>query len=224
MATKQVAKLWGMDFSVVPEGLARDEVVAYVDDLKSELQTTGPKGAQQSSLVKLAEQTVIEAHKLAEEVLEQAHTDAEAEAARIRKAAEEQARQQVQHILEAGQAESGAKSDALIAKAEQQAQQILKRARRTAQDGLQSAQQKADDIRSEAELEAEFALRKLMARVTGEIGEAVTAICNKVLPAVKESAWTPVNESASGNGKVAAVAVAATRRVKAKPSPKNRKN
>ena len=83
MATKQVAKLWGMDFSVVPEGLARDEVVAYVDGLKSELQTTGPKGAQQSSLVKLAEQTVIEAHKLAEEVLEQAHTDAEAEAARI---------------------------------------------------------------------------------------------------------------------------------------------
>ncbi len=222
MATKQVAKLWGTDFSVVPEGLAREEVVAYVDGLKSELQTNESKGAQQSSLVKLAEQTVIEAHKLAEDVIEQAHVEAEAEAAKIRKAAEEQARQQVQQILEAGQAESGAKSDATIAKADQQAQQILKRARRTAQDSLQSAEQKADDIRSEAELEAEFALRKLMTRVTGEIGDAVTAICNSVLPAVKESAWASVHESPSGNGKVGAATVAATR-VKAKPSPKNKK-
>ena len=89
MVSGNAKKLFGTEFSIVPHGLSEEEVVSFVNNLKLEPHNGGFDEKRQSSLITLAEQTVIEAHKLAESIKEQAVRDAEAEAARITKVAEE---------------------------------------------------------------------------------------------------------------------------------------
>ena len=61
VATTNTAKEhWGVKFSVVPNGLSEEEVVSFVDDLMKSSKSSDDK---QASLIKLAEQTVIEADK-----------------------------------------------------------------------------------------------------------------------------------------------------------------
>ena len=150
MATNHVKQIWGTEFSIVPNGLSEEEVVSFVDSLMVRNQDGGAVEKRQSSLIQLAEQTVIEAHKLAESIKEQAVRDGEAEAARITKLAEEKAREQAQRIREAAQEEANANASEIVANAQQEAQQLGRKARREAQDILQAARQRAEDIESEA--------------------------------------------------------------------------
>jgi len=72
----QTRNLWGKEFSIVGDGLAEAEVVAFVSELLQRQQ-------HQSSLMELAQRTVIEAEKLALSLREKAKSEAEAEAAGI---------------------------------------------------------------------------------------------------------------------------------------------
>ena len=90
----------------VPDGPSEEQVVAYVESLTPQTQNGGPDSGRQSSLVKLAEQTVIEAHKLAEEIKEQAIKDAEAQSAEVLEAAEGGAREQAHDMLEVAKEEA----------------------------------------------------------------------------------------------------------------------
>ena len=80
--------LWGEEFHVVPEGLAEDEVVSFVDDLMEQSRQIRDDQERQASLHRLAEQTVVEADKLAASIKQQARGEAEAEAARLIAAAD----------------------------------------------------------------------------------------------------------------------------------------
>lgn len=182
MTIDRVKEHWGVDFSIVPEGLAEDQVVNYVNDLVARTQNGREEQDHNSPLFKLAEQTVIEAHKIAESTKEQAIQEAEAEAAKIRMDAEEAALEQARQVLDTTQNEAAAKASTIIGKAEQEAEQVLRSAQREANDILQAAKQTADDVQSQAKLEAEFTIRKLQARLTEEIRSGVTKICNSLLP------------------------------------------
>ena len=182
MAGNNVKHLWGTEFSVVPEGLLEGQVVSFVNDLIARSQGNGAETERHSSLVQLAEKTILEAHKLAESIREKATRDAEAEAERITKLAHEKAREQVARVLEAAKREAEIDAKAVAAQAESQAQQITRKALREAQDILQAAKQQAADIASEARLEAEYTVRKLTSRVSDELRAAVATILGSILP------------------------------------------
>ena len=143
-------------------------------------------GRQQSSLMQLAEQTVIEAHKLADRIKEQGVRDGETEAERIASIAEEKAKRQAAMLLETAQDEAAANANAVAAQAEQEAQQLVRKARREAHDIVMAAKQQADDFVSDARLEAEYMVRKLTATATDEIREAVVTISNDLLPDIDQ--------------------------------------
>ena len=187
MASNNVKELWGVEFSVVPEGLSEDQVVNFVNGLISRSQEGGTEEDRHSSLFKLAEQTVVEAHKLAESIKEEARKEAEAEVARIRVAAEEAAREQAQQVLVKARGEATAKSSKIIANAEEEAQQALRSTRNEAHEILQAAKQSATDLQSQARMEAEYTVRKLQARLIDEIRSGVTNICNSLLPSLNDS-------------------------------------
>ena len=182
MAGNNVKHLWGTEFSVVPEGLSEGQVVSFVNDLIARSQGNGAEAERHSSLVQLAEKTILEAHKLAESIKERATRDAEAEAERITKLTHEKAREQAARVLESVQREAETSANAVTAQAENQAQQIARKAHREAQDILQSAKQQAADIASEARLEAEYSVRKLTSRVSDELRAAVATISSSILP------------------------------------------
>ena len=60
----EVKQLWGTEFHFVSKGLAEEEVVSFVEKLMDQARETGEDHDRQSSLLKLAEQTVVEADKL----------------------------------------------------------------------------------------------------------------------------------------------------------------
>ena len=196
MVANKVKQLWGVEFSVVPEGLQEDQVVSFVNRLMEKSHNGGSENNRQSSLLKLAEQTVIEAHKLAESIKEQAVREAGIEVERIRADSDEKARDQAP-----AQAEASAKSNSIVAKAEQQARELSTRARREAQNVVKDANQRAEDHEAEARLEAEFKVRKLTARFTDEIRSAVTNISNNLLPSLEESVKVSDETPNASNGK-----------------------
>lgn len=192
-----VKKLWGVEFSVVPEGLAEDQVVAFVDSLIAMSGNGQTEQDPQSSLFKFAQKLVVEAQAHASSIKEEAKREAEAEAARIHAEAEEQARQHGQRMVEAAQTEASTKASEITAKARQEAQQITRLARTEAEDIIQDAHQQAYDLRGQAKLEAELTVRRLAARAGDEIRAAVTNIYNDLLPSLHESRGTPESEGNS---------------------------
>jgi F0F1-type ATP synthase membrane subunit b/b' len=81
--------LWGKEFSIVNDGLAEAEVVAFVSELMQQ-----QKHLQ--SLMELAQRTVVEADQLATTTREKAKEEAEAEASRIVSQAQAQAEEMAQ--------------------------------------------------------------------------------------------------------------------------------
>jgi vacuolar-type H+-ATPase subunit H len=63
---------------------------------------------------------------------------------------------------------------------------MVRKARREAHDIVMAAKQQADDFVSDARLEAEYMVRKLTARATDEIREAVANISNSLLPEIDQ--------------------------------------
>ena len=182
MAGNNVKHLWGAEFSVVPEGLSEGQVVSFVNDLIARSQGNGAEAERHSSLVQLAEKTILEAHKLAESIKEKATRDAEGEAERITQLAHEKAREQAARVLESAQREVEINANAVAAQAENQALQATRKAHREVQDILQAAKQQAADVASEARLEAEYTVRKLTSRVSDELRAAVATISSSILP------------------------------------------
>ena len=64
----EVKELWGTRFDVVQNGLSEEQVVSFVTDLMAEAQKAREGQERQSSLLKLAEQTVLEAERMAAEI------------------------------------------------------------------------------------------------------------------------------------------------------------
>lgn len=156
MVSSRVRELWGVDFTVVPHGLAEEEVVDFVDHLISRSHDGGSDRGSHAALLKLAELTVVRADEVAESIKEEARQKAEAEAAQIRADAEEEARAQAHQLLATAQDEV-TMANPIAVRAEQKAQQIIMSAQREAVEILQAAKQTAS--------EAELLVRKLKDRL-----------------------------------------------------------
>ena len=109
MKNTHTRNLWGREFSVIKEGLAEAEVVAFVSELLK-------RQEHHQSLMELAQRTVIEAEHLAMSLKERAKGEAEAEAARILSQAQAQAEQLVQET-----------SGSIMSRAEEEAKSVTQR-------------------------------------------------------------------------------------------------
>jgi cell division septum initiation protein DivIVA len=188
MAVNATKEHWGVKFTVASEGLAEEEVVAFVNGLMEKMEESAKAQEQQSSLLKLAEQTVIEADRLAERIKEDARKSASTEAEKVLAAAEEKAQEQVKKLLQKAEREAAERSSAAIAEAQREAQELLRKAQKEAQEVLQSARDQAAAIHSDARLEAEFIVRRVSAQVAEEIRSAMTSINQSLLSKLETQA------------------------------------
>ena len=124
--------LWGKEFSIVGEGLAEAEVVAFVSELLQ-------RQEHHQSLMELAQRTVIEAEKLGRSLREKARGEAEAEATRIISQAQaraeeidQQAQQAALSLKENAREEADAEAATIISQAQARAEEIAEEARQAA--------------------------------------------------------------------------------------------
>ena len=184
--SSDVKELWGTEFHVVADGLSEEEVVSYVEKLKDEAQKAKQEHDRQSSLLKLAEQTVVEADKLAESIKIEARQEAEAETAKMVAGAEGQAQEQVQRLLRKAERDAAAQTAELVAKAEQESQDAIERARKEGQEIIAEARDRVTSIESEAKLEAEYIVRRFTVKFVEEIRSAVNEASNNLLPSLDD--------------------------------------
>lgn len=191
MEKSDTKELWGVDFRVVPDGLAEDQVVSFVNNMMEQNRSGRDEQERQDSLRKLAEQTVVEADKLAEEIRQQARQDAEDEAARTRSAAEEQARTEADRIVKQAERDVAAESRVALARAKKQAQDIVTKARSESKTIIQASRDRSTAMEAEAKLEAEYIVRRLTVKFVEEVRSVVTETSNSILPSLD----TPTDES-----------------------------
>jgi vacuolar-type H+-ATPase subunit H len=187
MATNAAKEHWGVKFSVVPNGLDEEQVVGFVKGLMEKTERGGAASEQQSSLVKLAEQTVIEADRLADRIKEESKKAAEAEADKILKAASDKAQAEARKVLQKAEKDTDVRSSDAAAKANSGAQDTLDTAHREAQGILERARDGADAIQAEAKLEAEFIIRRTAAQLAEEVRSALNEVSQTLLSDLQKS-------------------------------------
>lgn len=214
MEKSDTKELWGVDFRVVPDGLAEDQVVSFVDNLMEQNRSGRDEQDRQDSLRKLAEQTVVEADKLADDIKQQARQDAEDEAARTRSAAEEQARTEADRIVKQSERDAAAESRVALARAEKQAQDIVTKARFESKTIIQASRDRATTMEAEAKLEAEYIVRRLTVKFVEEVRSVVTETSNSILPSLDAPTDESDGPEALGEGTDGKFSVASSSRKK----------
>jgi len=177
-------ELWGTEFHIVPHGLDEEEVASFVDRLLAEARKNKEEQDRQASLIRLAEQTVVEADKLAESIKKQASQEAQEETAKIISASEQRAREQAERLIKRTEREVSAKSSEALTIAKKEAEEIVAAARREAEDALKAARDKVPGIESEAKLEAEYIVRRFTVKFVEELRSTVTDTANNMLPSL----------------------------------------
>ena len=139
-------------------------------------------GDRQTSMLRLAEQTVVEADKLAERTMQHSRKEAEEEASRIMGAARVVAEEQAEMLRRRAEREISVEIDAIAAKAGQEAQQIIGSARREASAMIQTARDRLPGIQSEARLEAEYIVRRFTSEFVEQLRTAVVGTGDNIFP------------------------------------------
>ena len=148
----EVKKLWGVSFSIVPQGLSEEQVVSFVNELMKKSAAEREEHDKQASLLRLAEQTVVEADRLAETIKERAREESQAEAARIRAEAETSAQEDARKIIQAAEQEAAAESSSAIAKAQGDGQELILKAQSEARRMLEDSRGRVASTEAEAKL------------------------------------------------------------------------
>jgi len=200
MEKPNTKELWGVSFRVVPDGLAEDEVVSFVNKIMEKGRSPNEDQERQDSLRILAEQTVVEADRLAGEIKQQARQDSEDEANRTRLAAEEQAKAELDRMVKQAERDVAAESRTTIANSEKQAQDILNKARMESRNIIQTAKDRTDAIENEAKLEAEYVVRRLTMKFVEEVRAVVTEASNSILPSLDTQIGETKNQEALSQG------------------------
>lgn len=120
-----VVKLWGQEFKKTKDGLDKEQVVSFVNELMNEHETLLKRAEHLSSLTQLAEKTIVEADNVAKQVQKEAGDKAKAEANTIVAKAEEQAQKLIQEKSAEAVAIANKEAEAIKAKAQQRAESLL---------------------------------------------------------------------------------------------------
>jgi cell division septum initiation protein DivIVA len=118
-------ELWGRRFKITKDGLDKEQVVSFVNELIAERDMLSKQQEHLSSLTRLAEKTVTAADELAKQVHQEAAEQAKAEANAIAAKAEEQAQQIIEEKRAEAVAMANTEAEAIKAKAQQQAELLL---------------------------------------------------------------------------------------------------
>ncbi len=194
----EVKELWGVSFSITPQGLSEEQVVSFVNELREKSAAEREEHEKQASLLKLAEQTVVEADRLAETIKERARDESQAEAAMIRAGAETSAQEDARKIIEAAEQEAAAQSSAAIAKAQGEGLELILNAQAEGRRILEDSRGRVASTEAEAKLEAEFIVRRMTQKVSEGIRQAVAETCNNLLPALDDTVKDPSDQRESG--------------------------
>lgn len=124
MSTQKHKLLWGRELRIVPNGIAENDIIPFVDQLLSENKSLQDKSVHTAALHELARKTVEEAERLAAELKQQAEQEA------LRR------------------------SDEIIGQAERAAKELLDSATESVRDMIQTADSKAAALEAEARLRA----------------------------------------------------------------------
>ncbi|MBM3944237.1 MAG: hypothetical protein FJ317_01940 [SAR202 cluster bacterium] len=174
---------WGVKFSVVPQGLSEEQVVSYIEDLNSKSKALNEK-ERHSSLLRLAEQTVVEAEKLATEIKDRARQQAEADAAKARDELISAAKAEAADIIKSAEDDAAERLSDAKGKANEEAKAILTKARREAQGILEEANERVKSVESEMRLEAEFVVRRMTQNIAEGLRRTITDTTNEILPSL----------------------------------------
>jgi len=120
-----IVELWGHEFKKAKDGLDKEEVVSFVNELINKYETLLKRTEHLSSLTKLAENTIVEADNVAKEVHKEAENKAKAEANAIVAKAEEQAQKIIQEKSAEAVAMANREAEAIKANARQRAESLL---------------------------------------------------------------------------------------------------
>jgi len=175
----QTRNLWGKEFSVVGDGLAEAEVVAFISELLQR--------QHHQSLMELAQRTVIEAEKLALSLREKAKGEAEAEAASILSQAQAHAEQIAQDNQETIRS--------ILAQAEEDARAI---AQHTLTEADQLALSLREKARSEAETDAAGIVSQAHAhaeQIAQEAQQAALSLKEKAREEAEAAATTTISQA-----------------------------
>lgn len=208
-------KLWGTEFRIVDGGLSETEVADHVASLTAELNDARKEVDRQSSLVRLAEQTVMEADRLAGEITSKARERAEKEASEIKAEAEadatmirdlvkaetdklrdeliEKARAEAEEIVSSARQSAVDSSAKTIEAAATEAKSCLERADREANELLESSRAHVANVQSEAKLEAEYAVRRITQTLAEGLRHTVTESLNTYLSLVDKISVEPAS-------------------------------
>ena len=182
----KVKELWGTRFDIVSKGLSEEQVVSFVTDVMAEAQKAREEQERQSSLVKLAEQTVLEAERLAQEIKDRATKAAADEGARMREELQAGAAEAAEQLRQSAQSDIDASTKVAIAKSRSDAQKLLTKAKTEAESLLKEARARIASMESEAKLEAEFEVRRITQSLVEGIRRSVTETCNDILPSIED--------------------------------------
>jgi cell division septum initiation protein DivIVA len=120
-----VVELWGHEFKKAKDGLDKEQVVSFVNELMNEHKTLLKREEHLSSLTQLAEKTIVEADNVAKQVQNEAEDKAKAEADAIVAKAEEQAQKLIQEKSAEAVVIANREAEAIKAKAQQRAESLL---------------------------------------------------------------------------------------------------
>ena len=156
-----VKELWGTKFDIVPKGLSEEQVVSFVNDVMAEAQKARKEQERQSSLLKLAEQTVLEAERLAAEIKDRAAREAADDGARMREELQTEAEEAAEQLRQSAQSDIDGATKAAIAKSKSEGEKALTKAKNEAQSLLEETKARIASMESEAKLETEFMVRQV---------------------------------------------------------------
>ncbi len=172
-------EIWGREFTLVRHGLDEQEVFSFVRGLIDRNNEYAEKLDHLDSLVKLGENTIIEADEEAERIRAHAQGIAEEEARATVLRAEEDARARAERILADAEEEAALKADRIIAEADE-----------TAREKLAAAQELAQNIVKSAEDEA----RQQMKAIRDQTAAQVQAARQRARELLSKSRTVAVNE------------------------------
>jgi vacuolar-type H+-ATPase subunit H len=189
-------EIWGRQFSVVKHGLDEHEVFSFVGTLIDRNNEYAEKLEHLDSLVKLAENTIVEADQEAERIRTQVLERADEEARAVLARAGEDAKAQAQVILSDAEEAAAVQAAKILAEAEREAQEKIAAAQQLSRDIISSAEeeakQEAGAIRQQAVAHVQDSRQRARAFLAKSREVAVSDIRAKFEAAFQEmlSAWS----------------------------------
>jgi len=204
-----VKELWGRNFKIVRNGLDEAEVFSFVGNLIDQNNEYALKLENLDTLIRLAENTVIEANKQAESSKVEIEEKANVSAAALISEAEQKAKTETGIIITEAQEKANAEAERVLVESQEQVKEINEKAERALAEAAKQAeaQEKANAEAERVLAEAADTSREKIStaeqqaqdvlKVAGEEAEQIKASAEEEAPRIVAEARQKAEESAT---------------------------